>query len=252
MYWWYLACGKDGTRIRIMKKEYIYINKEAEEIYVSLSEKLDPECNQIGTSLNNYIDGAWLLLNDEQVAFRDANPEASVEEVFNMQLAPIPEEPDPTPVPEPDPLLSARQVKLIEIREQDIFSNKFFVSVKTGGQEVANQELWIDKDLRNSLYSITLPALLSDGETTTKLWANGTPPQSIDVPITWAMEKLPLLEIYAKRTYDLRASNEAAVYIAATVEEITQIDVKANYPLFLTFELNLDLYGNNSTETSNN
>lgn len=46
-------------------------------------------------------------------------------------------------------------------------------------------------------------------------------------------------------------ANEAAAYAATTVEEIAQIDVKADYPLFLTFELNLDLYGNNSTETSN-
>ena len=55
------------------------------------------------------------------------------------------------------------------------------------------------------------------------------------------MEKLPLLEIYAKRTYDRRASNEAAAYAATTVEEIQAIDVKADYPHFLTFELNLDL-----------
>ncbi|WAX17106.1 hypothetical protein PF672P2_00009 [Parabacteroides phage PF672P2] len=221
----------------------MYINKDAETIYVELDAPLDQDNNQIGSTWEDYIDGAWLLLSDEQVAFHDANPDASVEEVFNMQLTPVPEEPDPTPVPEPDPLFSARQAKLIEIIEQDTFSNKFFVSVKTGGQEVANQELWIDKDLRNSLYSITLPALLSDGETTTKLWSTGTPPQSIDVPIIWAIEKLPLLEIYAKRTYDLRASNEAAAYAASTVEEIAQIDAKADYPLFLTFELNLDNQG---------
>ena len=37
-------------------------------------------------------------------------------------------------------------------------------------------------------------------------------------------------------------ANEAAVYAATTVEEIEAINVKANYPLFLTFELNLDNY----------
>lgn len=228
----------------------IYINKDAETIYVELDAPLDQENNQIGTTWDDYMIGAWLLLNDEQVAFHEANPAASVEEVFNMQLTPEPIDPDPAP--EPDPVLSARQTKLDEIREQDCSSNNFFVSVLSQGTELANVRLWIDKDLRNSLYSITLPALLSDGETTTKLWTTSIPPQSIDVPITWAMEKLPLLEIYAKRTYDLRSGNEAAVYAAATVDEIAQIDVKANYPLFLTFELNLDLYGNNSTETNNN
>lgn len=216
----------------------IYINKEAETIYVELEYLLDEESNYIGSTWDDYLNGAWILLSDEQVAFHEAHPDASQLEVWNMEFTPIPE---PEPTPEPAALEIARQAKLSEIREQDAFSNKFFVSVTSGGAEVANQELWIDKDLRNSLYSITLPALQSDGETTTKLWTTSTPPQSIDVPITWAMEKLPLLEIYAKRTYDRRASNEAAVYAATTVAEIAQVDVKADYPHFLTFELNLDL-----------
>lgn len=197
-----------------------------------------PDSYKTGTTLEDYEQGAFLLLSSEQVAFHEAHPDASPIECWNME---IPSSPEPEPVPEPDALVIARQEKLREIADQDEFSNKFFVSVTQGGVEVANQELWIDKDLRNSLYSITLPALQSDGETKTKLWTTGTPPQSIEVPISWAMEKLPLLEIYAKRTYDRRASNEAATYAATTVEEIQAIDVKADYPHFLTFELNLDL-----------
>lgn len=197
-----------------------------------------PNSYKTGTTIEDYDNGAFLLLSSEQVAFHEAHPEASPIECWNME---IPSSPEPEPVPEPDALVIARQEKLQEIADQDEFSNKFFVSVTQGGVEVANQELWIDKDLRNSLYSITLPALQSDGETKTKLWTTGTPPQSIEVPISWAMEKLPLLEIYAKRTYDRRASNEAATYAATTVEEIQAINVKADYPNFLTFELNLDL-----------
>lgn len=197
-----------------------------------------PLSYKVGSSIEDYENGAFLLLSDEQAAFHAAHPEASQLEVWRMELTPTPQ---PEPVPEADALEIARQAKLAEIAEQDEFSNKFFVLVTQGGQEIAIQELWIDKDLRNSLYSITLPALLSDGKTTTKLWTAGTPPQSIEVPISWAMKYLPYLEIYAKRTYDLRASNEAAAYAALTVDEIAQIDVKANYPHFLTFELNLDL-----------
>lgn len=212
----------------------IYINKE--KFWVT-GDPLN-ESYIIGSSIEDYENGAFLLLSDEQATFHAEHPDASQLEVWNMELTP---EPQPEPVPEADALEIARQAKLQEIVEQDAFSNKFFVSVLSGGVEGANQELWIDKDLRNSLYSITLPALQSDGQTTTKLWTAGTPPQSIDVPIVWALDKLPLLEIYAKRTYDLKASNEAAAYAATTVDEIAQIDVKANYPHFLTFELNLDL-----------
>lgn len=199
-----------------------------------------PTSYWVGTTIEQYEEGAHLALSDEQAAFHAAHPDASQLEVWNMELTPEPEQPV-VPDPEPDELAIARQAKLQEIAEQDEFSNKFFVSVKKGGVEVANQELWIDKDLRNSLYSITLPALQSDGETKTKLWTNGVPPQSIEVPISWALDKLPYLEIYAKRTYDLRASNEAAAYAATSEAELAQIDVKANYPHFLTFELNLDL-----------
>ena len=216
----------------------IYINKDAKPIYVELDDLLDKDSHLVGKSWDDYNVGAWILLSDEQIAFRKAHPDASVEEVYNMQTAPDPIEPEPSP--EPDPLQEARRAKLAEIDAQDEFSNKFFVSVLSGGLEVANVELWIDKDLRNSLYSITLPALLSDNETETILWSISTPPQPLKVPITWAMDKLPLLEIYAKRTYDRRASNEADVYAATTVEEIKAVGVKANYPLFLTFELNLD------------
>lgn len=217
---------------------------------LDLEVELNKKDNVIVYTWDDFInnDVAWLELSTEQVLFYRSNPDATPAEVYKMQLPPEPVDPEPAPVPTPLPntLEEARQAKLIEIREQDEFSNKFFVSVLSGGVEIANQELWIDKDLRNSLYSITLPALQSDGEITTKLWTISTPPQSIDVPITWAMEKLPLLEIYAKRTYDRRASNEAAVYAATTVEEISLIDVKADYPLFLTFELNLDLHGSNN------
>lgn len=214
--------------------------------FLEIEEELNIKDNVVVYTWEDFIKNevAWLKLSAEQESFYNDHPDATPEEVYNMLLTPEPidPEPEPAPVPEPDPLAVARQSKLEDIIKQDGFSNKFFISVLSGGVEIANQELWIDKDLRNSLYSITLPALLSDGETITKLWTTSTPPQSIDVPIVWAMEKLPLLEIYAKRTYDLRSSNEAAVYAATTVEEIEAINVKANYPLFLTFELNLDNY----------
>lgn len=216
-----------------------YIQINSRDIYTEFEIVLDSENNQIGTTFADYEAGKWVLLTAEQVAFHEAYPGAAVKEVFEMQLSPDPEQPI---VPEPDELASARQQKLQEIADQDAFSNKFFVSVLSGGVEIANQELWISSDKRTSLLNTTLPALLEDGDTTTLLWTDTAPRQSIEVPIAWAIEKLPLLEIYAKRTYDLKAVNEKAVETATTVAEIAQIDTRANYPHFLTFELNLDLY----------
>ena len=213
--------------------------------FLEIEEELNTEDNVIVYTWEDFIKNevAWLKLSAEQELFYNDHPDATPEEVYNMQLTPKPEVPDPTPVPEPDTLFSARQAKLEEIRIQDKFSEKFFVSVTSGGVEVANYEMpWIERGLRSSLLNTTLPSLLSDGITIKKFWTNTVPSECIDAPISWVEENLPLLEIYATRTWDLMKANEAAAYAATTVEEIAQIDVKADYPLFLTFELNLDNY----------
>lgn len=214
----------------------IYINKE--KFWVT-GDPLN-ESYIIGSSIEDYENGAFLLLSDEQAAFHAAHPNASQMEVWNMELTPEPEQPV-VPDPEPDELVIARQAKLAEIEAQDKFSEKFFVMITQGGVEIANVTLWANSALRTSLISSTLPAVASDGKTTTTLWSTTTPSQPLEVPIDWAKKNLLTLEIYAKRTYDLMQINKNATLAATTVEEIAQIDPKADYPHFLTFELNLDL-----------
>ena len=73
----------------------IYIQKDTTTIYVELDFLLDENSYEIGTTWEDYKNGKWVLLSEEQVAFREENPDASAEEVFNMELNP--ELPGPTP-----------------------------------------------------------------------------------------------------------------------------------------------------------
>ena len=230
----------------------IYIGKQ---LGFYFSEVLLGDTYKTGTTLEDYDNGAFLLLNNEQIAFYEVHPNASTIEVWNME---IPSTPEPEPVPEPDALEVARQAKLAEIEAQDKFSEKFFVSViryqrdengdvlmdDTGEkltEEVANYTLWMDRSLRTTMLNTTLPAFQGRGDTTRKFWTIDEPSQEVEVPIGWAIDRIPHLEIYATDTYDLMQINKNATLAATTVEEIQAIDVKANYPHFLTFELNLDL-----------
>ncbi|MBC5635149.1 hypothetical protein [Parabacteroides hominis] len=213
----------------------IYIKKQ---LGFYFSEVQLGDTYNVGTTLEDYDNGTFLLLNDDQIAFHEANPDATPLEVWNME---IPSSPEPEPAPEPDTLTIARQQKLQEIADQDKFSEKFFVMITQGGIEIANVELWANSALRTSLLGSTLPAEASDGKKTTTLWSTTTPSQPLEVPIDWAKKNLLTLEIYAKRTYDLMQTNRNATLAATTVEEIQAIDAKADYPHFLTFELNLDL-----------
>lgn len=230
----------------------IYIGKQ---LGFYFSEVLLGDTYKTGTTLEDYDNGAFLLLNNEQIAFYEVHPNASTIEVWNME---IPSTPEPEPVPEPDALEVARQAKLAEIEAQDKFSEKFFVSViryqrdengdvlmdDTGEkltEEVANYTLWMDRSLRTTMLNTTLPAFKERGDTTRKFWTIDEPSQEVEVPIGWAIDRIPRLEIYATDTYDLMQINKNATLAATTVEEIQAIDAKADYPHFLTFELNLDL-----------
>ncbi|MCC8186554.1 MAG: hypothetical protein LIP08_03305 [Bacteroides sp.] len=45
-----------------------------------------------GTTLEDYHKGAYILLDEEQVAFYEVNPQGTPEEVFNKELTPIAEQ----------------------------------------------------------------------------------------------------------------------------------------------------------------
>ena len=221
------------------KYKYTYITKKNRLTYIGLNEPLDPACYNIGESYLDFLAGKWVLLSEEQAQFKKDHPEATIKEVLDMKIADKEPELLPDEIIEAEVFNRAKDRKLDEIREQDAKSNKFFISVISEGKEVANSEFWMDKDLRNSLLNVTLPALQQNGDTTTKLWSNTIPPTSIEVPIDWALNCIPIVEVYAKKTYDLMQGNIAKVYAAKTVDEINSIDVKSGYPSYITFELNL-------------
>lgn len=221
------------------KYKYTYITKKNRLTYIGLNDLLDPSCNDIGNSYLDFLAGKWVLLSEEQVQFKEEHPDATIREVLDMKVAENEPEPSQAEVIEAEVFNRAKDRKLDEIRAQDSQSNRFFISVISEGKEVANNEFWMDKDLRNSLLNVTLPALQQNGDTTTKLWSNTIPPTSIEVPIDWALNCIPVVEIYAKKTYDVMQGNIAKVYSAKTVDEINSIDVESGYPPYITFELNL-------------
>ena len=221
------------------KYKYTYITKRNKLTYIGLDNLLDPSCNDIGESYLDFLAGKWVLLSEEQVLFKEEHPNATIREVLDMKIAEREPEPSQAEVIEAEVFNRTKDLKMDEIRAQDAKSNKFFISVISEGKEVANNEFWMDKDLRNSLLNVTLPALQKNGDTTTKLWSNTIPPTSIEVPIDWALNCIPVVEIYAKKTYDMMQGNIAKVYAAKTVDEINSIDVESGYPPYITFELNL-------------
>ena len=64
-----------------------YIKISIPEIYVTLEYELDPRLyDDIGESFEDYLDGKWVKLSENQLAFKESHPDASVKEVFDMQM----------------------------------------------------------------------------------------------------------------------------------------------------------------------
>lgn len=209
----------------------IYINKDAEDIYIELKEALDPESNQIGNTYEDYKKGMWVLINENQYKFHLNHLKASIEEVLNEKLIEV----SPQPVnqkSEEELLQEAIKNKRVEIFTADSSSNKFFIQ-----KDNNKLEFWLNRDLRNSLLNSTFPALLNKGITHTKLWSETNPPVSIEVPIQWAIEKIPEIEIYAKETYDITKQNLADLFNLKTIEEVNNFQINLNYPKYLIYNL---------------
>ena len=93
--------------------KFVYIKKSVKGHFVALDDELPATAYSIGSSMEDYNDNKWVLLSEEQVQFHDEHPEASISEVWNMEMV-VPTEPT-----EEELLESAKQEKIWQIEQYD-------------------------------------------------------------------------------------------------------------------------------------
>lgn len=198
--------------------KYVYIKKGVGGGYVSFDTPISQELNgnDIGTTFNDYLKGKWVLLSQEQVAFHDANPTASVQQVFDMTL------PDEGVRTLED--AKSERISKIEAYDRSVAVNMFTVNGIT---------MWLDKATRAGLL-LRITAEQAMGETVTTLWFGTI---KFEIPIERAFNMLYAIEIYASGCYDKTAAHKAAVEKLDSIEAVDAYDYTAGYPMKLTFTL---------------
>ena len=196
----------------------MYIKKGVGGGYVSFDTPLSQELNgnDIGTTFNDYLNGKWVLLSQEQVAFHESNPTASVQQVFDMTL------PDEGVRTLED--AKSERISKIEAYDRSVAVNMFTVNGIT---------MWLDKATRAGLL-LRITAEKAKGETVTTLWFGTI---KFDIPIELAFDMLYAIEIYASGCYDMTAAHKAAVEKLDSIEAVDAYDYTAGYPMKLTFTL---------------
>lgn len=198
---------------------FVYIKNDIFENHVELPEMLSPELyDNLGSTLEDYKDGKWVLLNDKQVAFLEEHPTVSMEEVFNMKLD------VPAPIEKTVESVKESIKELIIKRDSSEEINIFFVN---------DFPMWLDKSTRVGL-KLRFEAEMAAGFTTTSLWYNGF---QFTLPVEDAVKMLCAIEIYASRCYDNTQRHLLLVDKLETIEEVEKYDYRADYPEHLTFSI---------------
>jgi hypothetical protein len=163
----------------------------------------------------------YLLLSDEQVAYKEAHPYASPYDIWNMTIEePIMEE------PVVDTLQSLKEniLKDIEKYDKSVNVNLFYVN---------GEGDWLDKDTRVGLMNSTL-AVIRENKPTVPLWINN---KCYIVKCEDMISMLDKLELYALECFNTTSQHKAFIINAEMEEYLSNYDYKSNYPQKLTFTL---------------
>lgn len=181
-----------------------YIHIYSEEKVVRLDFELDGNY-EVGTTYEDYLNGAWVPLNAEQKAFYETHPAASAKEILECEL-----------IPPYEPTLEG--VKSAKVNEIAVYDGSDAVNSFTLG----GKRMWLDKDTRVGLVnSITIEQAV--GKETTVLWYDTV---KYVIPIPLALE-----------CYNVTQEHLAVVMGLATKEEVGAYDYTFGYPEKLVFNL---------------
>lgn len=174
-----------------------------------------------GSTYNDYLNGMYVELTEEQYQFHNENPTASPKEVFELELA-VPVVFEKT---YEQKLKEAKDEVLALITEYDLGSevNSFFYK---------GQQLWIDKATRVGLVNAANAEMALGNENITV----GIDGLSVTLPCANLLQLLYALESYALKCYNNTLAHKKAVIALADVNAVSAYNYTTGYPEKLNIE----------------
>lgn len=198
--------------------QYIYIKYDIPKHYITLEEELTEELfSNLGSTYEDYLDNKWVKLSEEQVAFKEANPNATIKEIWEMELQPIPTQ----------TLEECKNNKIVEIimYDQSHEVNSFTIN----GVLTA----WFTPAERSN-YKSSIEAAKLLGQNTLAFFVEDT---LLQVPTNDAEYMLAQIQLYADRCFLVTKNHKVNVMNLETIEEVEKYDYKINYPEKINFNL---------------
>lgn len=197
-----------------------YIWKQAPEFYIETLEEIDPVYwdGMIGSTLEDFEDGKWVKLSNEQVEFHKEHENASLSEVFNLQL---------NPVHDVNPLKVAKDAKIADLMNYDSSSNINEFTVN----EI--MPAWFTPEMRSNYRNSIDAAKLLNVENLEVFIGDNL----ITIPTATAEQMLAAIQLYADQCFIKTKQHKSAIENLTTIEEVENYDYTIGYPTKLNFTL---------------
>lgn len=195
----------------------IYIKLSLKSKFLELENKLSDSRIDIGSTYEDYLNNLWVQLSDEQAEFYKNNPNASVKEVWDMELTPIPE-----PTLEE---IKENKIRMIKDHDSSTSVNSFIVN--------GVMEAWLTPEERSN-YKSSIDAAKLVGLESLSFYIN-----DVLLTTTPAQAELMLatIQLYADQCFIVTKQHTAAVNALETIAEVENYDYRSGYPQKLNFEL---------------
>ena len=198
--------------------KYTYIKQSIRGYYAEFDQMFDPSLyNNLGETYEDFLLNKWVLLSDEQVAFHEANPSASVREVWYMQLTPR----------------TIAQAKREMQGNIDMYDRSPNVNGFTINGEM---EGWFTPEERSN-YKSSIDAAKLLGVSALTFFV-GT--MEMTVTPTQAEYMLAQIQLYADACYIVTKEHKLAVEALETIEEVDAFPYTEGYPQKINFTYPLE------------
>lgn len=199
-----------------------YIRQNIRGYYIEFDDVIDSQYweGKTGTTWQDFLDGKWVMLSDEQVAFHKSHPEANVKEVLDMQITPAPERTVEQ--------AKAEKMSAIDTYDSGEAVNSFDIMLAEG-----TVTAWLTPDQRAN-YKNSLDSAELLGLTEVHPVFDGI---QIALSVQVAKTALARLQVYADRCFIVTEQHKADVEALSTIEAVDGYDHTAGYPQRLVFNL---------------
>ena len=198
---------------------YTYVKRNIPRHYVTLENKLNPNLySNIGSTYQDYLYNKYVLLTDEQVAFHNEYPEATVEEVFNLAIND-----------------NSEPARTLEVAKKEMLQkiDSHDASDEVNGFLINGIKAWFTVQERNN-YKASIDSAKLLGIESLSFFIGD---HLLTITPEMAEHMLAAIQLYADQCFIVTKQHKLKVESLESIEEVDLYDYYAGYPKMLEFEL---------------